>query len=216
MATVTRKVLEVLGETPVSSEPGEGALDHPTARQNDEAPHVVAPLDDLHAQPRRLCRRSFNLPRVVVAVGPEESEPGEAPVDLVEDQSGSSRSWIAAEWKWKHSRGTGGRRRGQGRGDHPDAVLRLDRCPRGGFLSNTGAARPSGPIEPMRPFPWFQHSLPAGVPGAAKRRLPPAWEETGRGAGPEFLVPSGSWPRIRTRAPRHGSEGWLPLAGGGR
>src|ERR1700730_14474117 len=28
------KVFEVLGETPVSSEPGEGALDHPTARQN--------------------------------------------------------------------------------------------------------------------------------------------------------------------------------------
>jgi hypothetical protein len=27
------KVLEVLGETPVASEPGEGALDHPTARQ---------------------------------------------------------------------------------------------------------------------------------------------------------------------------------------
>src|SRR5215471_1743991 len=51
----------------VSSEPGEGALDHPTARQNDEAPHVVAPLNDLHAQPRRLCHRSFNLPRVVVA-----------------------------------------------------------------------------------------------------------------------------------------------------
>ena len=104
MATVTRKVLEVLGEKPVSSEPGEGALNHPAARQNDEAPHVVALLDDLHAQPRRLCHRSFNLPRVVVAVGPEESEPREAPVDLVEDQPGSISSWIAAEWK--HSRGT--------------------------------------------------------------------------------------------------------------
>ena len=34
-----------------SSEPGEGALDHPAARQDDEAPHVVAPLNDLHAQP---------------------------------------------------------------------------------------------------------------------------------------------------------------------
>ena len=40
------KVLEILGETPVSSEP-ESALDHPAARQNDEAPPVVAPLDDL-------------------------------------------------------------------------------------------------------------------------------------------------------------------------
>ena len=31
------EVLEILGETPVSSEPGEGALDYPTARQHDEA-----------------------------------------------------------------------------------------------------------------------------------------------------------------------------------
>jgi hypothetical protein len=31
------KVLEVLGETPVPTEPGEGALDHPAARQDDEA-----------------------------------------------------------------------------------------------------------------------------------------------------------------------------------
>jgi hypothetical protein len=30
------KVLEILGETPVASEPGEGALDHPAVRQHDE------------------------------------------------------------------------------------------------------------------------------------------------------------------------------------
>ena len=29
-----REVLEVLGETPVAPEPGEGALDYPTARQD--------------------------------------------------------------------------------------------------------------------------------------------------------------------------------------
>jgi hypothetical protein len=34
------KVLEVLGETPVSSGPGKGALHHPAARQDDEALHV--------------------------------------------------------------------------------------------------------------------------------------------------------------------------------
>src|SRR5271166_4662613 len=48
------QVLEVLGETPVSSKPGEGALDHPAARHDDEALPVVAPLDDLHAQHRHL------------------------------------------------------------------------------------------------------------------------------------------------------------------
>jgi hypothetical protein len=30
-------------------------LDHPAARQDDEALYVIAPLDDLQAQPRHLC-----------------------------------------------------------------------------------------------------------------------------------------------------------------
>ena len=32
------------------------------ARRHDEAPRIVAPLDDLHAQQRHLCHRSVNLP----------------------------------------------------------------------------------------------------------------------------------------------------------
>ena len=36
-------------------EPGKGVLDYPTAWQDDEALHVVAPLDDRQAQPRHLC-----------------------------------------------------------------------------------------------------------------------------------------------------------------
>ena len=44
------EVLEILGKPPVAPEPGEGALDHPAERQHDKAFHVVAPLDDLHAQ----------------------------------------------------------------------------------------------------------------------------------------------------------------------
>ena len=64
------EVLEVLGETPIAAETGKGALDHPAARQDDEALRVVAPLDDLHAQQRHLCHRSVNLPRAAAAIGP--------------------------------------------------------------------------------------------------------------------------------------------------
>src|SRR6266478_735152 len=53
---------------------------------SDETLHVVAPLDDLHAQHRHLCHRGVNLPRVVAAIGPDQFEPGEAPSYLVEHQ----------------------------------------------------------------------------------------------------------------------------------
>jgi hypothetical protein len=43
-ATSFGKVLEVLGETPVASEPGESSRDNPAAREDNEALHVVAPL----------------------------------------------------------------------------------------------------------------------------------------------------------------------------
>jgi hypothetical protein len=49
------EVLEVLGEAPVSSATGEGALDHPETWQDDEALDVVPPLDDVDAQRRHLC-----------------------------------------------------------------------------------------------------------------------------------------------------------------
>ena len=61
----------------------------PAARQDDEALHVVAPLDDLHAQDGHFGHRSVNLPRVVAAIGPDQFEPGEAPAYLVEDQPGT-------------------------------------------------------------------------------------------------------------------------------
>ena len=35
------EVLEVLGKTPVSAEPREGALDHPSTRQDDESRGIV-------------------------------------------------------------------------------------------------------------------------------------------------------------------------------
>jgi hypothetical protein len=40
-ARISARVLGVLGETPVPSEPREGALDHPTAWQDD--PYTTSP-----------------------------------------------------------------------------------------------------------------------------------------------------------------------------
>jgi hypothetical protein len=72
VARVSARFSGSLGDPPVLSEPGKGTLDHPAARQDDEALHVVAPLDDLYAQERHLCRRSVNLPGFVAAISPDQ------------------------------------------------------------------------------------------------------------------------------------------------
>jgi hypothetical protein len=41
--------------------------------------------------------RSFNLPRVVAAIGPDQFDPGKALAYLVEDQPDRVAAWIAAE-----------------------------------------------------------------------------------------------------------------------
>ena len=77
------KVLEVPGETPVSAEPGEGALDHSAARLDDEA--FMSSLCLTISM--RTCGRfttAASLPSVVAATGPDQLEPGEAPAYLVE------------------------------------------------------------------------------------------------------------------------------------
>jgi hypothetical protein len=55
------EVLEVRGETAVSTEPGEGALDHPSPRRDNEALHIVRPFDDLQAQDRHFGDGGFDL-----------------------------------------------------------------------------------------------------------------------------------------------------------
>ena len=68
----------------------------PAPWQDDEALRVAALLDDLHAQRRHPCHRSFSLPGVVAAIGRDRLKLREAPAYFVEDQPGSTyRSEIA-------------------------------------------------------------------------------------------------------------------------
>ena len=62
------------------------------SQQDDKALHVVAPLDDLQAQPRYVCHRRVNLPGVIAAIGPYQFEPREAPANFVENQPAPPRS----------------------------------------------------------------------------------------------------------------------------
>jgi hypothetical protein len=63
---------------------------HPAPRQDDEVLRVVGLLDDLHAQRRHPCHRSFGLPGAVAAIDPDRLELTEAPAYFVEDQPGST------------------------------------------------------------------------------------------------------------------------------
>ena len=63
---------------------------HPAPRQDDEALRVVALLDDLHAQRRHPCHRSFSPPGVVAAIGRDRLELREAPAYFGEEQPGST------------------------------------------------------------------------------------------------------------------------------
>jgi hypothetical protein len=48
------EIFPILGEAAIAAELREGSLDDPAARQQDEALHVVAALDDLDVQRRDL------------------------------------------------------------------------------------------------------------------------------------------------------------------
>jgi len=81
------EVLKVLGKPPVAAKPREGTLDHPAARQHDEALCVVAPFDNLQAQRGHFRHRGVNLPRAIAAISPDQFEPREAAAYLVEDET---------------------------------------------------------------------------------------------------------------------------------
>ncbi len=54
------------------------------AWQDEEGLRVVAPLDDLQAQPRHLCHRSVNLPGIVGGIGPDRF-PDAVTLELAKD-----------------------------------------------------------------------------------------------------------------------------------
>jgi hypothetical protein len=60
------KVLEVLGKTPVSAEPGESALDHPSTGQDDETLDLVGSFDDLRPRAIRYGRTVAENPLKIV------------------------------------------------------------------------------------------------------------------------------------------------------
>jgi len=64
--------LEVLGETPVASDPCEGPLDHPAAGQDLEPLHVVVSLDDIHVLGGHFLERGQELAAPITAVGPNQ------------------------------------------------------------------------------------------------------------------------------------------------
>ena len=66
------EVLVVLGKAAVAAKPGEGPFHDPSARQHDEALHVVAAFDDLKAQSGHDRDRRIDLAGMVTAVGPDE------------------------------------------------------------------------------------------------------------------------------------------------
>ena len=88
--------LEVLGETAVAPQPGQGALDHPTPGQHLETRHVVASLDDLQRPLANLFQRRGEFRSGVGAIGEDVAQPGKA--DRIEASSigAPSRSWMSA------------------------------------------------------------------------------------------------------------------------
>ena len=91
------KILEVLGQTPVSSEPGEGPLDDLAARGDDKAHHVPARF--------AICMRS-NGTFATAAWTYQALRPQSAQISSSQGQRlrilwrispAPSRSWIAAE-----------------------------------------------------------------------------------------------------------------------
>ena len=78
--------LEVFGETPVATDPSQGALDDPAFWQNDEAMQLVT-LDDLDGPGSGLRQGRRELRPLIVGIGEDAFDEGEAAARAaIEDQ----------------------------------------------------------------------------------------------------------------------------------
>src|SRR5260221_13626722 len=68
--------LEVLGEAPTATEPGEGALDHPSSRQELEAFDAGWALDDFDGPRAAIGDRAEQLRTAIDAVGKDMAQIG--------------------------------------------------------------------------------------------------------------------------------------------
>ena len=75
----------VLCEPSTSAEPGEGALDHPAAREQNKAPGGVAAAHDLERPLPMPLKRADELVACVAPIGEEVAQPREAVADCLDE-----------------------------------------------------------------------------------------------------------------------------------
>ena len=69
-----RQTPPVLGEASTSVEPGDGALDHPAAGQQEDEAWGVGPFDDLDGEPIEMRNGRFELLPGIAAIGEEAGQ----------------------------------------------------------------------------------------------------------------------------------------------